>query len=234
MRNIFSKLALTAGIMLAITFTLSCSSPDDDNGGGSNNSGNGNGGTNTPSAGPCPNATTGNGTMSCGGKTYRTVEIGDQVWMAENLNYDVSGGKCYGNAESDCNKYGRLYDWETAKKVCPSGWHLPSESDWGELISYVESDNGCKDCAGTYLKSKSGWNSSGNGTNTYGFSALPGGTGDSNGWFGNAGDIGYWWSGSDYSADRAYNRSMQYNAENVGTGSFGYKYYLHSVRCLKD
>jgi len=237
MRKSFSKFARVAGIMLALTFTLSCSSPDDGDGGGGNNNGNGNGGSNTP-AGPCPNAVTGNGTMSCGGQTYGTVQIGDQVWMAKNLNYNVSGSKCYGNAESDCNKYGRLYDWETAKKVCPSGWHLPSDSDWGELESYVESDNGCSSCAGKHLKSKSGWNSNGNGTDTYGFAALPGGHGGSDGSFKFVGSSGYWWTASEHTSNFAYSRLMDDTKEYV---YYNDEYFYHdnknllrSVRCLQD
>jgi len=244
MRTQFSKLALTAGLMLAITFTFSCSSPDDNNGGGGGSGGNnnGNGGSNTPSAGPCPNATTSNGSMSCGGQTYGTVQIGEQVWMAKNLNYNVSGSRCYGNAESDCNKYGRLYDWETARVVCPSGWHLPSDSDWGELVSHVESDNGCSSCAAQHLKSKSGWSQSGNGIDTYGFSALPGGKGSPNGGFIDAGNYGYWWTATEVSADYAYCKGMLYWIEYViveyrGTmvGSCnGGKTYLNSVRCVQD
>jgi len=245
MRTQFSKLALTAGLMLAITFTFSCSSPDDDNGGG--NSNNSNGGSSSPSGGgdsgvvpsPCPNATTGNGTMSCGGQTYGTVVIGSQTWMAKNLNYKVTGSKCYGNAESYCNKYGRLYDWETARLVCPSGWHLPSEFDWGELESYVESDNGCRSCAGKHLKSKSGWNSSGkgadgNGADTYGFSALPGGYGNgSSGGFDHIGDDGYWWVATEYSAGSPRYRDMGHIYEEVLSYN-GDLTFLFSVRCVQD
>ncbi|MDR2584577.1 MAG: fibrobacter succinogenes major paralogous domain-containing protein [Fibromonadaceae bacterium] len=233
MRTQFSKFALTAALMLAITFTFSCSSPDDDNNGGNNN-GNGNGGSNTPSAGPCPNAVTSDGSMSCGGQTYKTVQIGDQVWMAANLNYNVSGSKCYGNAESDCNKFGRLYDWETAKKVCPSGWHLPSVSDWDDLKSYVENDNGCGSCAGKHLKARNGWNIGGNGTDTYDFAALPGGYGYSSGGFHNAGDNGFWWTSTEYDANLAHYRSMGYNIEYVNSNFNFVKSYLFSVRCLKD
>jgi hypothetical protein len=64
------------------------------------------------------------------GKKYGAVEIGIQTWMAENLNYNASGSKCSGNSESNCQKYGRLYNWSTARNACPKGWHLPSDAEW--------------------------------------------------------------------------------------------------------
>ena len=122
------------------------------------------------------------------GKTYKTVKIGTQIWMAENLNYDVEGSECYKNKPENCVKYGRLYNWDAALKNCPYGWHLPSKEEWDMLITVV----GGEKTAGKKLKAKSGWkkyvptgndaedcwneNTSkpGNGTDNYGFSALPG------------------------------------------------------------
>lgn len=172
---------------------------------------------------------------SCNVNDYGRVQIGNQVWLAKNWGCYASGSKCYGNAKSDCNKYGRLYNWETAKTVCPSGWHLPSHSDWGELIDYVESDNGCSSCAGKHLKAKSGWSSGGNGTDTYGFAALPGGRGYSDGGFdNNVGSRGYWWSTSEDDANYAYSQGMSYDFEYVGWYSSYGKNNLFSVRCVKD
>jgi uncharacterized protein (TIGR02145 family) len=192
---------------------------------------------------------------------YKTVQIGTQIWMAENLNYDVAGSKCYNNLESNCDKYGRLYDWATmmaldddcrynscASKVqakhrgiCPSGWHIPSSDEWKTLMDYVESSNGCTFCAAKYLKAKTGWNSNGNGEDTYGFAALPGGTGygdyghgisfsDGDFSYGNA---GFWWgSTEDYSNYDAYSTFMLYSDFNYPGGTS--KSNLHSVRCVKD
>jgi uncharacterized protein (TIGR02145 family) len=176
--------------------------------------------------------------------------------MAENLNYNVSGSKCYSNLESNCNTYGRLYDWSTAmgfssscnssscsnqigtkhRGICPAGWHIPSDAEWTALTDYVGSST-----AGTKLKAKSGWNScgpSGSGSSyscedTYGFSALPGGYGNSSGGFFNVGYYGNWWSATEYSASNAYSRYMDYYNSNVGRSSYD-KSYLYSVRCAQD
>jgi len=101
------------------------------------------------------------------GKTYKYVYIGNQIWMAENLRYETPNSKCYDNDLNNCEIYGRLYNWNTAKTVCPSGWHLPGEDEWIILRGFVGwSDAGMKLKANDSL-----WN----GTDDFGFTALPGG-----------------------------------------------------------
>ncbi len=190
-------------------------------------------------------------------KSYRYKEIGSQTWMAENLNYEASGSKC-GNGSSlndantsTCDTYGRLYNWSTAmngsasstdnpsgiRGVCPNDWHLPSDAEWGTLIRFVN-PNCSTDCVdvGAKLKSTGGWNDyngvSGNGTDEFGFSALPGGYGDSGGNFYIVGNKSFWWSSSGYGST-AYCRYIQHDS--------GYAYWtacikpdLLSVRCLRD
>jgi uncharacterized protein (TIGR02145 family) len=148
------------------------------------------------------------------GKVYKTVRLGGVVWMAENLNFAAEGSVCYENDEANGDKYGRLYDWETAKKACPDGWRLPTEEEWTALVDYAGGV-----AAGTTLKSTAGWNEGpyhgitgmGNGTDDFGFSALPGGNGSGNGNFYEVGISGKWWSATEFNADKAFGRSISYS-----------------------
>jgi uncharacterized protein (TIGR02145 family) len=180
-------------------------------------------------------------------KTYKTTKIGTQTWMAENLNFNASGSKCGGTVPKEeyyslegkntvnCDKYGRLYNWNTALNACPKGWHLPSDADWKVLMKFVNpSCSGNSDCAkaGTLLKATSGWNKNGNGTDDYGFSALPGGAGDSS-YFNYAGNYGFWWGTTEYNGSSAYLGFMLYDLEDA-CWDYNDKSYLLSVRCLQD
>jgi len=278
----------SVAVFTAVISTFSCSSGGDDSGDSSSSYGGGQGNGSSSSG------------LTYGDKTYGTVRIGDQVWFAENLNYDVAGSKCNGErgrvtigydeekddyiwktltdkeVQANCDKYGRLYDWATSmalssscnenscssqiqpkhKGICPNGWHIPSNDDWDKLLRYVDNENGGDGddelgdtyysyTAGKYLKAADGWNwndydgISGNGTDKYGFSALPAGYGDSDGSFFSDDsffDVGYdgiWWSTSEYSNDNAYYRRMSYSNEYA----YWYNYeksILFSVRCLQD
>jgi len=173
-------------------------------------------------------------TDSRDGKVYRKVTIGGKTWMAENLNFAVDGSKCYENNAGNCEKYGRLYNWATALKACPAGFHLPTDDEWTALENAV----GGRSTAGTKLKSAAGWYEYGDGTdvygtNDYGFSALPGGVGVSKGDFGSADYLGRWWSATERDANDAWDRSMYCVEENVSCGYFN-KTFLFSVRCVQD
>jgi len=168
--------------------------------------------------------------LSCGDHGCRTVTIGTQTWMAENLNYNASGSWCYyDNGYSMCNTFGRLYDWETAMTVCPSGWHLPSNDEWEVLVDFA----GGKSVAGGKLKAASGWNRGGIGTDDFGFSALPGGYRYPDGGFGNAGNVGYWWTATEDSSGLAYYWYMYYDYDLVYERNDG-KNDGFSVRCIAD
>jgi len=165
------------------------------------------------------------------GKEYRIVDIGNQTWMAENLKFEASGSVCYENKSANCTKYGRLYDWNTAKKACPSGWRLPSKSEWETLDNAV----GGEEVAGEKLKARNGWNNDGNGTDSYGFSGLPGGRGFSDGNFNFAGNIGFWWTATEKSTKNAYYRPLRNDTGTVSWNADGVnKGYLFSVRCVKN
>jgi len=174
-------------------------------------------------------------------KTYKTIKIGEQIWMAENLNIKTGNSVCYEDKEDNCKEYGRLYDWETAMKACPSGWHLPDTTEWNILVVAV----GGKETVGKYLKAKIGWNDNegnlGNGEDKFGFSALPGGfyddcEGDCGGGFGGFGVNGRWWSSSTNSengSDYVYRLYMYYGSEDVDF-SGDLMSYLYSVRCIQN
>lgn len=156
---------------------------------------------------------------------YKVVKIGTQTWMARNLNYNVSGSYC-----NSCGTYGRLYNWETAKTACPSGWHLPSRAEWTTLYNYVDANNGSEG-VGTSLKSKSGWGTSGNGTDKFGFNGLPAGGRMSSGGYYHLGTNAGFFS-TTKNGTKVYARGL-----NNTYGSFGeydeYTSYYISVRCLK-
>jgi len=182
-------------------------------------------------------------------QVYTMVKIGNQTWMAENLNYvtaDKNGSWCYGNDAENCVKYGRLYNWKTAmggaddsttsnvRGVCPEGWHLPTRAEWGDLAKSAggTGDYGTGGTAGTKLKSISGWYYN-NGTDDYGFSALPGGRRDFDGNVYSADYNGFWWTASEGWSGCAYARGGHYNYDYVGEYDNDER-NAFSVRCVKD
>ena len=213
------------------------------------------------------------------GQTYKTVKIGEQWWMAENLNYAYTGvpfkyvlstdsnlvyysdstSWCYDNDAANCAKYGRLYTWAAAmdsagiipgntangcgygkycnlgegkvRGVCPEGWHLPSIVEWITLRDAA----GGGQIAGIMLKSTEGWNNNrnGNGSDNFGFSALPAGYRYYRGYFSNMGYYAYFWSSTENDSGNAYSMRLYYFYDSADLGDYD-KYYGFSVRCLRD
>ena len=190
-------------------------------------------------------------TDSRDGQEYKTVKIGVQTWMAENVNYLTDSSFCYGKADSNCVKYGRLYVWSMAFAACPAGWKLPSRDEWGTLSKAAGgtgaygAGNNTASGAGKALKSVSGWENSpfgfGGGKDIFGFSALPGGYRQkySDKFEKMGGSDGYWWAAAEAKADvgndytRAYVRHMGNDANDVSELT-SEKSGLHSVRCIKN
>lgn len=166
------------------------------------------------------------------GQAYKTVVIGSQTWMAQNLNFKPTttpdSSWCYRDSTSYCATYGRLYDHQTALAACPTGWHLPDTTEWNSLEATV----GGSSTAGTALMSATGWYLIG-GNNTYGFSALPGGYSDGTMFF-LANEEGHWWTTATSTYDNsAYYRSMIFNTAYVNQDADFQKLGL-SVRCVKN
>jgi len=190
--------------------------------------------------------------VSYQGYDYATVLIGDQCWFAENLrseNYEngdaipsnlsigewsstTSGATAlYMESSSNWEVYGRLYNWyavDDARALCPSGWHVPTDGEWTVMTDHL----GGESVAGGQMKTTLGWYDGGNGTNTSGFSGLPGGGRYSNGYFVDAGYYGYWWSSSPNGSDAWYRSLWGY----AGTVYRFYDYRRNgfSVRCVRD
>lgn len=189
------------------------------------------------------------------GNIYKTIVIGNQEWMAEDLKTTIyrngdnilevsdltqwadlsEGALCsYNNENEDC-PYGKLYNWYAVsdpRNLCPVGWHLPSDNEWTILSDYL----GGTSVAGGKMKNLETmyWQSSNvAATNEIGFSGLPTGYRFDDGSFDNIGRYGYWWSLSEYAPEYSWYRSLLYNSgilnRNVTNKRFGF-----SVRCLKD
>ena len=170
----------------------------------------------------------------------------DDEWAAlGDNNTDKAMCYYYNNAGGEKDTYVDLYTYATAvngtpyggtnnvQGVCPDGWHLPSDAEWTELENYISND-GHGGTEGAALKTTSGWYQEGNGTDIYGFSALPGGCRHAyNGTFYNVGSSGFWWSATEYDSSYAYYRSLYYLNSDVDRYLY-HKSFGLSVRCTRD
>ena len=190
------------------------------------------------------------------GNVYKTINIGDQVWMAENLktshysngnlipqlkseekwsNFKKGAWCNYGNYNKNNEIYGKLYNWyavDNPRNVCPTGWHVPSDNEWGKLIDYL----GGEEFAGGKMKTKGSqyWNSPNiNATNDCEFSGISGGSRDNDGKFGRIGIRGIWWSSSEYDADDANFLHLFYQSSFANRTTVN-KQNGFSIRCIKD
>jgi len=169
------------------------------------------------------------------GKTYKEVAIGEQIWMAENLNYAGAReiGVCYDSDSANCAKFGRLYSWDEAMEACPVGWRLPANEDWEELLDFINDPAG----ASIKLRSTTGYerfsSSFTYGTNDYGFSALPGGIFDAERErFEQGNDLSSWWSATESDGSGRSAFSLTANVRGARIGNAGIS-SLRSVRCLR-
>lgn len=179
------------------------------------------------------------------GIIYKAVCIGKQSWMAENLRYNAPGSRFYDDNVANGPVYGKLYDWNTVMNgaatstanpsgvqgICPKGWHLPSQAEWQQMADFI----GGSAVAGKAMKSTSGWDPKGNGTNTSGFSAIGAGYWD---WglksYANLGKITMYWTSEEFDPEwRAYYLIMNGAYDNI-TLTYSYKSTGMSVRCVKN
>ena len=184
---------------------------------------------------------------------FSVIKIGTQAWTSKNLdvatyrNGDVipqvqdasawanlkTGAWCYyDNDASNGTKYGKLYNWYAVndpRGLAPKGFHIPSDAEWTVLTDYL----GGELAAGSKMKSSTGWDSNGNGTNSSGFAGFPGGGRNGSGSFYSIGRSGYWWSAAESRSNDAWNRTLGCSYGDVYRGNYN-KHYAFSVRCLGD
>ena len=166
------------------------------------------------------------------GQSYDIVQIGSLTWMVENLNYETETSACPDGDKRNCSKYGRLYTWEEAKRICPEGWHLPDSANFEQLISAA----GGAEAAGYALKSTSGWFKKGNGSDDFGFNALPAGYrlagNEAGGKFDGIGGYAHLWSATETPDGLAHYLLLDFSSKAAKISAFG-KDESRSVRCVK-
>ena len=176
-------------------------------------------------------------TDSRDGQSYDVVKIGNLLWMAENLNYATEMSACPDGDSRNCKRLGQLYTWVDAKTVCPEGWRLPTKSDFAQLLTQPNT--------GAALKSRDGWFKKGNGSDEFGFNALPAGyrgavlkTDDgtvTGGKFDGIGGYAYFWSATEDAENlesNAYYLFLSFSSDAASINAFAKEDY-RSVRCVR-
>jgi len=221
------KRSIQASLIALICSTILCSCSNDDEG----------------------SKTSGTYTDDRDGNTYSWAKIGDQVWMTENLRYlptveEPTTGSftipyyyVYGyngqdieeaKASANYTSFGVLYNWVAAENACPTGWHLPTDDEWTQLLDFVGGDAGkLKEIGSSY------WGSPNEASNETGFSARGGGYRSSTGSFIGIGAYGFWWSSTETVSDKVLYRRISFNSTEMFTGDFT-KDYGFCVRCIKN
>lgn len=177
-------------------------------------------------------------------RLYKTIRIGTQTWMAQNLAYKTSEGCwAYNNNDSNIAIYGYLYTWDSANKACPSGWHLPSDEEWktlektlgmSEIEANIYGSRGEYSNVGGKLKSISNWDNSYKATDEYGFSALPAGNyGSNEKTFYFIGQNAMFWTNTDFKSEFAWYRDL-HNDDGKIFRAYRSKVLAFSIRCVKD
>ena len=181
-------------------------------------------------------------TDSRDGQSYNIVKIGNLTWMADNLNYATEASACPDGDSRNCKRLGRLYTWAEAKTVCPDGWRLPTKADFEALVAAQSSS---QSRAGLALKSSDGWFKKGNGTDEFGFNALPAGYRSAvlkaddgtiaGGKFDGIGGYAYFWSATEDSENpesNAFYLFLSVSSDAASLNAFAKEDY-RSVRCVR-
>lgn len=176
------------------------------------------------------------------GNVYSTVQIGGQLWMAENLVTDLPHSHCFEDVPLHCELFGRLYPWYVAMEACPAGWHLPTDEEWMQMERHLGMDS--VEARFAYLRGEGvggklrsvshHWDFFNDGaTNQSGFTALPGGPRYRLGQYGMTGHNGTWWTATEVDSVMAWFRYVGHSHTKVGR-LYNEKMDGHSVRCVKD
>jgi uncharacterized protein (TIGR02145 family) len=163
-------------------------------------------------------------------RVYNIMKVGTKTWMADNINFEIGASWCYDGDSTNCNAYGRLYDWVTAKTACPSGWRLPTVKEWGVFVKAVND----REVAEKKARAKKRSDEDGYAADEFRFPAiLGGGRYRIGGEFRDIGGYSYWWAGTESANRYAYYSYVNYGYVDT-VANFDGKEYGLSVRCLRD